>query len=112
MFGHGGLTTIGLNGLILGLPALMAWGVWRALGRRWPDLAALVAGGGAVVAAIAIFSAIVLAGLPVALDASAERAALGVLAIAHVPLALAEGVIVLVLLRVLRRVEPGLVPHV
>jgi len=111
LFGHGGLTTIGLNGLILGLPALMAWGVWRAMGRRWPDLAALVAGGGAVVAAIAIFSAIVLAGLPVALDASAERAALGVLAIAHVPLALAEGVIVLVLLRVLRRVEPGLAPH-
>ncbi|WP_201156865.1 energy-coupling factor ABC transporter permease, partial [Rhodobaculum claviforme] len=32
LFGHGGLTTLGLNGLILAPPALIAWGVWR--GRR------------------------------------------------------------------------------
>jgi len=111
LFGHGGLTTLGLNGLILGLPALLAAGLWRGLGRRAPDLAALLAGGGAVLAALAIFAAILLAGLPVALDRGAERAALGVLMLAHLPLVLAEAVIVLVTLRVLRRVEPGLLPH-
>jgi cobalt/nickel transport system permease protein len=111
LFGHGGLTTLGLNGLILGLPALLAAGLWRGLGRRAPDLAALLAGGGAVLAALALFAAILLAGLPVALDRGAERAALGVLMLAHLPLVLAEAVIVLVTLRVLRRVEPGLLPH-
>ncbi|MGP9792086.1 cobalt transporter CbiM [Roseinatronobacter sp. NSM] len=111
LFGHGGVTTLGLNGLIVGLPALLAFGVWRGLGRRWPDVAALVAGSGAVVAALAIFAAIVLGGLPVALDAGAESLAIKAFVLAHLPLVAAEGVIVLALLRVLRRVEPALVPH-
>lgn len=111
LFGHGGITTLGLNGLIFGLPALMASAVWRQAGRRWPDLAAFVAGSGAVVAALTVFAVIVLSGLPVALDAGAERAALKVFLLAHLPLVLAEGVIVMTLLRVLRRVEPRLLPH-
>ena len=112
LFGHGGLTTLGLNGLVLGVPALLAWGVWRVLGPGWPRLAAVLAGTGSVVLAVAIFSAFVLAGLPAAIDPAAERAALAVLAVAHLPLALAEGVIVLAVLQVLRRVEPGLLPRV
>ena len=111
LFGHGGITALGLNGVIFGLPALMAFYVWRLTGARWPDLAALVAGSGAVLAALAIFATLVLAGLPVALDARTERAALHLLVMAHLPLAVAEGVIVVALLRVLRRVEPRLVPH-
>lgn len=111
LFGHGGLTTLGLNGLVFGVPALLAMGVWRRWGARWPDLAALVAGGGAVVLALALFAAMVLAGMPAALDAGVERAALGVFVLAHLPLVLAEGVIVLVLIRVLRRIEPGLLRH-
>lgn len=111
LFGHGGITTLGLNGLILGLPALMAFGIWRLGAQCWPDIAGFAAGSGAVVLALAIFSAIVLAGLPVALDAGAERVALGVFLMAHLPLAIAEGVIVLTLLRLLRRIEPRLLPH-
>ncbi len=110
LFGHGGLTTLGLNGLILCLPALLALRLWQQIGGRWPDLAAFGAGAGAVVVAIAIFAAIVLTGLPAELDARAERAAVQIFALAHLPLALAEGVIVLVLLRVLRRIEPRLLP--
>ena len=112
LFGHGGITTLGLNGLILGLPALMAFGIWRVGARHWPDVAGFAAGSGAVAAALAIFAAIVLAGLPVTLDARAERVALGVFLLAHLPLAVAEGVVVMALLRVLRRVEPRLLPHV
>ncbi len=112
LFGHGGVTTLGLNGLILGVPALVAMGLWRLAGGRWPDLAALGAGAGAVVVALALFFGIVLAGLPTELDGAAERAALAVFVLAHLPLAMAEGVIVLVTLRVLRRVEPRLLPGV
>ncbi len=111
LFGHGGLTTLGLNGLILGGPALLSFALWRQIGGRWPDLAAFSAGAGAVVVALVIFAAIVLAGLPADLDAWAERMALQVFALAHLPLALAEGVIVLTVLRVLRRIEPRLLPH-
>ena len=111
LFGHGGITTLGLNGMIFGVPALTAFGVWRLAGVRWPDMAALLAGSGAVVVALALFAAMVLSGLPVVLDADAERVALQLFLIAHLPLAVAEGAIVVVLLRVLRRVEPRLLPH-
>ncbi|MCC5992954.1 MAG: cobalt transporter CbiM [Rhodobacteraceae bacterium] len=111
LFGHGGITTLGLNGMIFCLPALMAFGLWQLAGRRWPDLVALAAGSGAVLMALAIFAAIVLVGLPVVVDAGAERVALSIFLIAHLPLAMAEGVIVMTLLRVLRRVEPRLLPH-
>lgn len=111
LFGHGGITTLGLNGVIFGLAALVAFTLWRLGGRRWPDIAGFAAGSGAVLAALCIFAAIVLSGMPFALDAGAERLALNVLLLAHLPLALAEGLIVMTLLRVLRRVEPRLLPH-
>lgn len=111
LFGHGGLTTLGLNGLVLGVPALLAYGLFGLLAPRWPRLAAVLAGSGAVVLALAIFAAIVLLGLPATLDASAERAALWVFALAHLPLVLAEGLVVMGVLHVLARVEPGLLPR-
>lgn len=108
LFGHGGVTTLGLNGLIMGLPALLAFGIWTVAGHRCPDSAAFLAGSGAVAAALAIFAAFVLAGLPVSLDRGVEQAALKVFLLAHLPLVIAEGVIVLVLLRIVRRIEPRL----
>ncbi|MCH8467655.1 MAG: energy-coupling factor ABC transporter permease, partial [Roseinatronobacter sp.] len=78
---------------------------------RGPLRGAFGGGAGAVLLALAFFAAIVLAGLPVVLDAGAERLALKVLLIAHLPLVFAEGVIVMARLRVLRRVEPRLLPH-
>lgn len=111
LFGHGGLTTLGLNGLMFALPALGAWAVWRALAPRMPNVAAVLAGSGAALLALALFASLVLLGLPAEVDAAAERAALGVFALAHLPLVLVEGVLVAVVLRVLARIEPGLLPH-
>ncbi len=111
LLGHGGLTTLGLNGLILCPPALLAFAVWRLAGARFPDPAALLAGSGTVLLSLAILAGLVLAGLPAEIDAPAERAALGVLVLAHLPLVLAEGVIVMAVLRLLRRIEPALLPH-
>lgn len=111
LFGHGGLTTLGLNGLILAPAALICWAAWTALSPRAPMLAAVVAGSGGVVLSLAVFAAFVLIGLPAEVDAAAERAALGVFVLAHLPLVLAEGLLVAVVLRVLARVEPGLLPR-
>jgi cobalt/nickel transport system permease protein len=112
LFGHGGLTTIGLNGLILAPPALIAWGLWRLLRRRAPVLGAGLAGAGGAALSMAAFAAIVLAGLPAEIDAATERAALGVFILAHLPLVAVEGVIVVVALRALTQVEPALTRHV
>lgn len=113
MFGHGGLTTLGVNGVIFAVPALAAFGVTRWLGGvAHPVAAALVAfatGAGAVLLAVALFSAILLAGLPAHIDAGTERVALLALVVAHLPLAVAEGLIVAAVLGFLRRTSPGMI---
>lgn len=113
MFGHGGLTTLGVNAVILGLPALAAFGVTRALWFAQHRVAvaasSFMAGAGAVLMAVALFTGTLLAGLPTHLDAGAERAAILALAIAHLPLALIEGVIVAAVFGFLRRTDPELI---
>lgn len=113
MFGHGGLTTLGVNALVFGVPALLAFGLTRACGRLQHKFAvALVSfatGAGAVMVAVGLFAAIVLAGLPGHLDAGVERAALWAMALAHLPLALVEGVIVAASLSFLRRTSPEMI---
>lgn len=98
LFGHGGLTTLGLNALILGLPALLAFAVWRlaagdGLGRPAATALAAGLGAGGVVLAVGLFAAIVLHGLPANLDAATERRAVGIFMLAHLPVAVIEGVV-------------------
>lgn len=116
MFGHGGLTTLGLNGLILGVPALLAFAVWRSVGGDRRDRRAAAAlgfalGAGGVVAAISIFAAIVLAGLPVQVDAVAERRAVALLVLAHLPVAVIEGLVTAATVGFLHRAGSGLLRH-
>jgi len=110
MFGHGGLTTLGVNGVILILPALAAFGMMRLCarvrGRAAAATLAFAAGAGAVMLAVALFAGLLLAGLPAHLDAAAERAAIAALAIAHLPLMVVEGLVVAAVLQFLRRVSP------
>lgn len=113
MFGHGGLTTLGVNAVILGLPALAAFGVTYALApvrhRVAVAVSSFIAGAGAVLMAVGLFTAILLAGLPAHLNAGAERAAIVALALAHLPLALAEGLIVAAVISFLRRISPEMI---
>lgn len=111
LFGHGGLTTLGLNLLILAPAALICRASHIWLAPRLPDLAAGIAGAGGVLIAVALFAAIILIGMPDGLNHDMERAALFALVLAYLPLALVEGVVVFTLLRVLRRIEPRLLPR-
>lgn len=112
MFGHGGLTTLGVNGIILGLPALAVFALAHLLRHRRSGAArallGFVAGAGGVLMGVALFVAILLAGLPAHLDAGTERAAILALALAHLPLALAEGLVVAAALGFIDRVGPEL----
>jgi cobalt/nickel transport system permease protein len=112
LFGHGGLTTLGVNAIIMGLPAIVAAYIFRLrkLGKKespWKDgtfgfLAGLVAMG----LSVAMFVVILLTWIPANLNVSVERAAIFTLAIAHLPLMLIEGVITAFIVVFLRRVRP------
>jgi cobalt/nickel transport system permease protein len=111
LFGHGGITTLGLNLLILAPSALICRFIYDLLAPRFPDMAAGVAGAGGVVLSVAAFAAIVLLGLPAGVSPKAESAVLLASALAYLPLALVEGVVVFSILRALRHIEPGLLPR-
>lgn len=118
MFGHGGLTTLGVNAVIIGLPAIAAAYVFRLrrLGNKesprkngaFGFLSGVVATG----LSVAIFVVVLLTNLPADLNATAEQAAIFALAVAHLPLMLIEGVITAFMVIFLGRVRPTMLNSV
>ena len=114
MFGHGGLTTLGVNAIIMGLPAIIAAYIFRLRkigntdGPRKNGVFGFLAGFVAIGLSVAMFVAILLTSLPADLNAAVEQTAIFALAIAHLPLMLIEGVITAFLVVFLRRVRPAM----
>lgn len=114
MFQHGGLTTMGINACLMGIPALLAGALFRT--RRYFGVNNKVTNGllaflgsflalvsGALAAALLLIYTI-----PAQLDVAAERAAIITLAGAHLPVALLEGVFTALVVLFLLRVKPEL----
>lgn len=110
MFGHGGLTTLGVNSIIFIVPAMAAFMLTRLFKKSHASISSILldfsAGAGSVVIAVVLFSTFLLVGLPAHLDNVTEQRAIAALAIAHLPLAVVEGLVAAALLQFLRRVSP------
>ncbi|HIK21476.1 MAG TPA: cobalt transporter CbiM [Synechococcus sp. M44_DOE_062] len=112
-FGHGGLTTLGINAAIMGIPALLAGGIFRA-GRRvmGAGVSAFLAGAVGVGLAVLLFYGVVMAAVVDAdsgvLSPEAGRLALGSLVVAHLPLMVVEGLFASWVVLFLQRVQPAL----
>lgn len=115
LFGHGGITTIGVNAVMLGAPAVLAGWLVRAscvglgdkagsrvgaYGRWRPAVAGFGAGFGAVLLSLLIFLGVGLTADPVFFRA------IGVLVAAHMPLAVIEGLITGSAVALLVKVKP------
>lgn len=114
MFQHGGLTTLGVNACLMGIPALLCHGLFQlrvVLGRYKKPVNAVLgflAGFGAV-AISAFFAALLLIyTIPEHLDAVSEKTAVIALSMAHVPVAVLEGVFTALLVLFLLGVKPEL----
>jgi len=105
MFQYGGLSVLGVNTVVMALPAVAAHHAWRALGQgggRRAVLAAGLCGGGAVGLSGLLLAAVLLtAGDPFL------PSALAVLAM-HLPVMVVEGVVTAGVVRFLLRVRPTL----
>jgi cobalt/nickel transport system permease protein len=114
MFGHGGLTTLGVNAIIMGLPAIIAAWLFRLrrIGNkespRKDGTFGFIAGFVAMGLSVGMFVAILLLWIPADLNVATEQAAIYTLAIAHLPLMAIEGVITAFLVVFLRRVRPAM----
>ena len=114
MFGHGGITTLGLNGLIFGLPALASFALF-SLGRQFgaPSVRrdavfGFIAGAFAVAASALLFVSLLVWQMPAELDAALERHALRLFLFAHGPLMLIEGLVTAALVSLFARIDPAL----
>ncbi|MBB5022519.1 cobalt transporter CbiM [Desulfurispira natronophila] len=115
MLGHGGLTTIGVNAIIIGLPALLCGWFYRWMrptalrrGNRSHLGLAFAIGTFGSALAVVIFVMTILLFMPVYIDASAERAALLTLMLVHTPLVLVEGLFCAWLVHYFQRTNPEL----
>ena len=116
MFGHGGLASLGVNALMMGLPALLAHHIFqgRCLFRQQRDkrwivgLFAFLAGAIGLGLAAAIFAFLAILTLPATLDRTTEQAAITLLLLAHLPLMALEGTFTTSLVLFLRQVKPEL----
>ncbi|QZZ21861.1 cobalt transporter CbiM [Leptothermofonsia sichuanensis E412] len=118
-FGHGGLSTLGVNAVIMGIPALLAYHIFRLRqklnGRVKSSMAsgifAFLAGATGLTLSALLFFTIVVTTIPANLDAATERAAVLALLLAHIPLAVLEGIFTVMLVLFLERVKPELLQN-
>lgn len=114
MFQHGGLTTLGVNATMMGLPALLAYVLFRLRflfgreSRAGTGLAGFLGGAGGLGLAVLIFYGLLVTTIPATLDIRMERAAITALALAHIPVVLLEGVFTALVVLFLQRVRPDL----
>lgn len=116
VIGHGGLTTLGVNAAMMGIPALLAYHIFQlrlSVGKALPNRVATAVfaflGGslGLGIAAL-IFLTLVITNIPADFDAGAERGAILTLSVGHIPLMLLEGVFTALLVLFLQRAKPEL----
>ncbi|MFC2033093.1 cobalt transporter CbiM [Chloroflexota bacterium] len=118
MFQHGGLTTLGVNTVIMGVPAIIAHYIFRLrkLGnresRRKTAVLGFLSGAATLGVSVALFVIILLTSIPTDMDIATERAAIYTLAIAHLPLVVIEGIITAMLTIFLQRVRPRILDGV
>lgn len=112
MFGHGGFTTLGINALSMGGAALLAGAVYRLLRGKDKENMSLLPGffaGFAGVSLAVIFTgSILILTMPEHIDTGIELSSILAMAIAHLPLALAEGFFTAFVARFLLKVKPDM----
>jgi cobalt/nickel transport system permease protein len=103
LFGFGGLSTLGVNILVMGVPALIAAAAFRA---PWPRSAALR---GAACGALAIVCGVLLMALALWLSGGAAFMSLiGMVILAHLPVIAIEAAMTAAIVGSLQRVRPAL----
>lgn len=115
MFGHGGLTTLGVNATIMGGPALVAALLFRMRPAAWHrhrvglGVSGFLAGAVAPALSVLLFFALLITSIPAStIDPAMERAALIALLVGHIPLIIIEGVFTAMVVLFLQGVRPDL----
>lgn len=114
MFQHGGLTTLGVNATIMGVPAVLmglmfrsAKPLWKT-SRAWTAVLGFAAGVGGIALAALAFALVLVGVVPPELDPSLRNAGIAALVAGYLPLALVEGLLTALVVLFFRQVQPEL----
>ncbi|QEK13370.1 cobalt transporter CbiM [Crassaminicella thermophila] len=109
MFQHGGLTTLGVNAVIIGIPAVVSSFIYRN-GKKYlkNDFLAFITGVIGTGFAVLLFFLTIIYSIPAEIDAAAEKMAIYASVTAHMPLMLIEGVFTVLVIRYIKKVKPEL----
>lgn len=116
LLGHGGLTTLGVDAVMMGIPALIAAQVFqlrhrlgRSLATNWGvGIFGFLSGAIGLGLAALIFFGLLIFTIPSDLNVAKEQTALTALMLAHIPLMFIEGLFTLLVSLFLLRVKPEL----
>lgn len=121
MFQHGGLTTLGVNATVMGIPALLAYTIFRlrnVLGRKYDHqdrpyrvltgTFGFLAGAAGIGLAALIAFTILVTTVPANIDVEVERAGITALTLAYIPLMVIEGIFTALVVLFIQRVKPEL----
>lgn len=119
LLGHGGLTTLGVDAVMMGVPALLAGRVFQLrhyLGKPLKPKLALglfgfLAGAVGVGLAALIFFSLIIFTIPSDLNQAMEQGFLTALMVAHIPLIFLEGLFTTFICWFLLRVKPELLEN-
>ncbi|RKD28788.1 cobalt transporter CbiM [Thermohalobacter berrensis] len=112
MFQHGGLTTLGVNAIILGLPAILAHYTYT-IGKKFLyknnlkyGILGFIIGSLSIGISVILFYTIVITFIPANIDVNAEKIASLAFVISHIPLMIIEGIFTAFVLIYLKKVKP------
>ncbi len=116
MFQHGGLSSLGVNAAMMGVPAILAYHIFQLRHsfpntQRWASIFAFIAGAGALGLSALIFTVLVVTTIPAELNAELERRAVYIGLIGYSIQALIEGTFTLLLVSFFQRVKPELLSN-
>jgi len=106
LFGFGGVTTLGVNTLVMALPAVACYAMFHRMARARGEMAAMAAGFGAGVLGIVLGTLLLAVTLAAAGKPFETLAELVILA--HLPVAVIEGLVTAGAVVFLRKVRPEL----
>lgn len=108
LFGHGGITVLGVNAMNMGVPALLGYGVFKLKKKiTWKKDVGIF---GAFAGAVAVTGGVISTSLVLLTTGSQFREVVGFLVIVHLPIIGIEGVVTGTVATFLSRVKPEILP--
>jgi cobalt/nickel transport system permease protein len=106
LFQHGGITTIGINTMNMGIPALLAYGIFKIGYQKGIPLALI----GAVSGGFAVFIAVIFLAMSLVTTGEEFMDIARLTAIAHMPIVIIEAIVTGSVVGFLAKVKPELLP--